>query len=46
MFDVIQCMEQAVLVSTTVRDIKVTDPNEGGLKPGENTAPKNVCKVV
>ena len=46
MLDVIKRMHQAVVVSTMVGDIKVTVPNEGGVKQGENSAPKYFLTVV
>jgi hypothetical protein len=46
MLDVIQRMHRDVVVSTMVGDIKVTVPNGGGVKQGDNPAPKCFRAVV
>ena len=46
MLDVIQRMHRDVVVSTMVGDIKVTVPNGGGVKQGDNPAPIHSRAVV
>jgi hypothetical protein len=46
MLDVIKRMHRDVVVSTMVGDIKVTVPNGGGVKQGDNPASKYFRAVV
>ncbi len=46
MLDIIQRMHRDVVVSTMVGDIKVTVPNGGSVKQGDNLTPKYFHAVV